>query len=172
MQNQRGWVTEQAAAHIAEDMLTGPNGTILSELLRHLTACGDDIDVLLQRILDRVAEARQKVEQARGKASAVHDQKELAFRTLIEQHEAAMEQAGGRAQLESLRNNLLALRRTSEGLANQISELRCQRDLVLSKLSELRDERFSIRQSVTSTINNNLSPAIRVSVEQFGEVSR
>jgi len=169
--NQRGQLTEETVGQLTEEMLNGPNGIVMSELRKLLKGCADDIDVLLKRILDRVGEARQQVQQASATIASIHDKQEIVFRTLIEQHESAMEQAAERAHLERLRSNLLAMRRTSEALAKQASDLRRQRDDLLSSLSELRDRRFAIREAVANNINGCLAPAIRISVEQFGELS-
>lgn len=169
LQNQYGRLAAESVGYFTEDIMTGPNGTFLSELTNRLTNCNRDIDVLLRQIEDRVAQERQQLETVRTKITAKHDQQELVFRQLIEKHEAAMEQATERSQLESLRNNLMAKRRTLEVVGIEIADLRSRREELLVDLSELRDKRFSIRQQVAKQINDRLLPEIRVSVEQFGE---
>ena len=169
LQNQYGRLAAESVGYFTEDIMTGPNGTFLSELTNRLANCNRDIDVLLGQIEDRVAQERQQLETVRTKITAKHDQQELVFRQLIEKHEAAMEQATERSQLESLRNNLMAKRRTLEVVGIEIADLRSRREELLVELSELRDKRFSIRQQVAKQINDRLLPEIRVSVEQFGE---
>ena len=171
LQSQCGWLGEQTNANFTEEMLAGPNGAVLSEFVKRLAACSDDVDVLLRRIADRLGQARQQLEQVNASIGSSHNQQELAFRTLIEQHEVAMGQATERADLERLRNDLLGKKRTLDDLTAQIAELRRQRDAVLMQVSEIRDSRFSTRQEVASRVNSHVSPTIRVRVEQFGDVS-
>lgn len=169
LQNQYGRLAAESVGYLTEDVLTGPNGTHLSELTNRLANCNRDIDVLLGQIEDRVAQERQQLENIRAKITAKHDQQELAFRELIEQHEVAMEQASERSQLEYLRNNLVAKRRTLEVVSIELADARARREELLVQLSELRDKQFAIRQEVAKRINDRLLPDVRVSVEQFGE---
>lgn len=111
--SQKGWVLEEASSQITEEMLAGPNGTMLGALAKHLSTCDRAIDVLIQQIDDRLAEARQQLEQVSTNLSNAHDKQELGFRELVEKHEAVMEQATERARIERQRNELLVQRRCS-----------------------------------------------------------
>ncbi|MCO6454799.1 MAG: AAA family ATPase [Pirellulaceae bacterium] len=170
IRSQGGWLQDQAASHLTEDILSGPNGNALSEFARRFGGCGDAVDISLRRIEDQLAEARQHIEQVNAKLAAAHDQQELAFRTLVEKHDAVMEQATERARLERERNVLLARRRTLTELTAQLDDLRRHRASLLERLSDLRDRRFAIRQAVVEQINSKVMPTVRVSLEQFGGI--
>ncbi|MCI0333339.1 MAG: AAA family ATPase [Planctomycetes bacterium] len=170
IQSRTGWFAQQVKSHLTGDILAGPNAVVLAELSKQLAACGNDIDILLRQIGDRLGEAQTHLEQINVKLSNAHNQQELAFRALIEQHEVLMEQATERAHLERLRNELLGKRRALDEIVAQLSNLRNQRACLLQRQSELRDRRFSIRQQVAQGINAKVSPMIRVRLEQFGEV--
>ena len=166
-----GGLESRAGTHLTEEILAGPNGEVLSEFAKQLAACGNAVDTLLEQAQDLLAQTRHRLEQLHTTLGTLHDQQEMAFRTLIEQHEVAMEQATERAHLERLRNDLLSKKRAIEEITSQLQTGRRQRDSLLERLSELRDKRFSIRQEVVRQINDKVSPMIRVCLEQFGDVA-
>jgi DNA repair ATPase RecN len=170
VRSQTGAFARSVASHLTGDILAGSNGAVLADLSKELLACGNDIDILLRQIGDRLGEARTYLEQTNVKLAGVHNQQELAFRALIEQHQVLMEQATERAHLERLRNELLAKRRALDEVTAQYSNLQKHRACLLQQQSELRDRRFSIRQQIAQRINAKVSPMIRVRLEQFGEV--
>jgi DNA repair ATPase RecN len=169
MASQKGWVLEQVSSHFTDDLLSGPNGMTFAALKKHLAACGNAVDILLQQVEDLVGEARQRLEQISLHLSTSHDKQEIEFRELIEKHEAVMEQATERARIERQRNELLAQRRALGELSTQLDGLCRARSTLLERLSELRDRRFTLRESVAQQINTKVSPMIRVRLEQFGE---
>ncbi len=101
-----------------------------------------------------------------------HRQQELVFRTTIEKHQQAQQQAVERSALEKQRNHLLARNLRSEDLQRGINVLRTERTKLLDQLSEVRDERFAIRRQVASRINEALSPTIRVTIHQYGNTDQ
>ncbi|GIW55584.1 MAG: hypothetical protein KatS3mg082_1988 [Nitrospiraceae bacterium] len=87
-------------------------------------------------------------------------------------HRHAQGQAAERAQLERRRNDLLAKQRERDDLQSQLKQLQQRRAELLARRSELLDARFEIRHDVATRINANLSPAIRMTVVQFGNPER
>jgi len=172
LQSHDDWLTRRVRAHLAEDFLRGPNGEIISESVKQLVSLDAALNLLLRQAGDQLAQARQHVDALRTRLRTAHDQQELAFRALIEQHAIVMEQATERAQLQRLRNELLAKKRSLEELSLRLADAQAHRISLMEKLSELRDERFSIRLAVVERINAAVSPMIRVSLEQFGELGK
>lgn len=70
------------------------------------------------------------------------------------------------SQLERRRNELLAKAHQLRELKKQQASLQEQRDELLARRSELLDERFEVCQSVAARIDENLGPAIRVTIRQ------
>ncbi len=151
-----------------KDMMAGPNAETLREILNGLRACGGDVDKLLQEARSRI-EREQRDLAARGsKLDTAHKEQELKFRELIEKHKEAQGKATERSRLEKLRNDLKAKERQKAETEQQQKALREKRAALLQGLSELRDERFQVRKKIVDHINANLSPAIKVSIEQYG----
>ena len=153
------------------EILKGPNGHILTEVLSQLVTCGDAVDALLVQLRTRLNLALKELGHASENVTVLHDQQELAFRELIEQHESDMEQATERVHMEILRNDLLEKTRIADNLAIQIQSLRTERATRMNRLSDVRDERFALRGTVANRINDRLSPSIKVSIVQYGDRS-
>jgi hypothetical protein len=137
-----------------------------------LVSQDEAVNLLLRQAGDQLAQARQHIEALDANLEATHDQQELAFRALIEQHAIVMEQTTERARLQRLRNDLLAKKRSLEELSLRLADAQAHRLALMEKLSELRDQRFSLRLTVVERINAAVSPMIRVSLEQFGELGK
>jgi ABC-type lipoprotein export system ATPase subunit len=168
----KGRIEREAAALADRDVGKGPNAAIAQEALRQATECGAEVDRLLQSARERIVAALNGVSSVRTRLATVHKQQEMEFRALIEKHQQAQGQAAERAQLERRRNDLLAKSRQRRQLVEQLAELERNRKSLLLRLSELWDERFAVRQAVAQRINARLSPAIRVSVTQYGNPER
>lgn len=172
LRSQSGWIAARANAHLTGDLLAGPNRDALTGIAKRLAACSQAVDHLLRQAQDQLAQALQQIEKLNETLGTIHDQQELAFRELIEKHEHVMEQATERAQLQRVRNDLLAKKRVLEEVTGQLIAARASRAKSLERLSELRDQRFAIRLAVTERINSAVSPMIRVGLEQFGEIEK
>lgn len=163
-----GRVSRGGATLMDPEVAQGPNAAMLSQITEELSRAGKDIDQLLTQAKQRIIEAQQTVAAQTGKLLAAHREQELAFRALIEKHRQSQGQAEERMQLEKHRNDLLAKRRMRDEVRQKLAALQQERGDLLAELSELRDKRFAIRQAVAGRINESLSPAIRVSLTQFG----
>jgi len=164
-----GWLSEQLGWHLTDEAISGPNSSILRDIKSGLVACGEAVDDLLRQAAARVTEAHNEFERQKKRLDASHQQQDLEFRSIIEKHEAAMEQASERAQLERTRTALLAKKRLRVDLEVKVDEIRRRRGSLMEQLSELRDQRFSIRQSVVDTINSHVAPTIQVRLAQQGD---
>lgn len=167
-----GRIGNRASTLIGSDVADGPNGEMIQDVVLGLTECGKEVDRLLEEARSRIAGEHEELARRATAVATLHKEQELAFRTVIEKHEQAQGQAAERAQLERLRNDLLAKKRRHRETAEQLRSAENDRDELLARLSELRDRRFSIRENVVRRINEALAPAIRVSIVQHGNPER
>jgi len=163
-----GHIAPHTKSLLAPELLAGPNGTQLRECQQAIAACAAVVDTGLRQACDAIRQAQAALQQAGAALHATHAQQEMAFRSLIEKHQAAQTQAQERTRLEKLRNDLLAKRRQREELHTRLEQVRTERRGLLAQLAELRTQRSAIRQAVADRINAALSPTIRVSVVEAG----
>jgi DNA repair ATPase RecN len=163
-----GRLAQQTSVLGDRDVVKGPNGELVANVLEELKECGRVVDDMLGDAGKGISATLGRIATASIRLDAIHKEQELEFRSLIEKHRHAQGQAAERTQLERRRNDLLAKERLRHQLREQLSTLQGSRTKLLQRLSELWDERFAIRESVAERINTALSPTIRVSVQQFG----
>ena len=128
---------------------------------------------LLHQALKEVQEAATEVESQLRSSQQAKLEFENGARQLRREVEALQQGAGviarqgqqlreRKAHLESLKN-VLAERR------NMINSVLAQRDTALDQLDSVREQRFSVRHSVASKLNETLGPRIRVDVFRAGQ---
>ena len=167
-----GRIGQEGTSLVGADIAAGPNGPLLQEITGGLLECGQEVDRLVEQARSCIAGHQDDLTQRATALATVHKEQELAFRSVIEQHKQAQGEAAERAQLERLRNDLLAKERLLVETAERLQDLQSDRFEMLARLSELRDERFAIREDVVRRINEALSPAIRVRIVQHGNAER
>ena len=167
-----GKISELISTTITDEMLNGPNGPIVVELRNDILACQDKVDQFLQRATQRIHQSGTRFVELSEKLSLTHKQQEMDFYKLLEKHKEAQGKAAERSRLERTRNELKAKEREQLHLTEQLKTLRHERTDLLQKLSELRDERYGLRKKTVEEINTALSPAIRVSLVQYGDLSQ
>ncbi len=161
-----GYLEREARTHFANDMLTGPNKAILGEVWQSLGQCARGLDGLFKQAQGLIQAAQGTLSAGVTKLASAHTSQEMAFRALIEKHQAAMGQATERSRLEKVRNGLLAKKRERDDALTRLTKLQAERAALLRKLSELRDARFGLRNAVADRINTSLSPTIRITIVQ------
>jgi ABC-type lipoprotein export system ATPase subunit len=167
-----GVLDQETQAAISRDILEGPNKGIFTEILRSMQDTGRDVDGHLARAKDALLSCWNLVQEQSKALTTTHTAQEMAFRTLIEKHQAAMGQATERSRLEKARNDLLAKKRERDEAAERLNKLQDDRVELMKRLSEHRDARFKVREEVAERINQSLSPSIRVSIMQDGNPER
>lgn len=163
-----GRLQRQAIGLFASDLARSQNVAVLNRAQQPLTNCATEVDRLLSAIGAQLANAAKLINTASSDLRTAHQQQELAFQSLLEKDKQARGQAAERSQLERRRNELLAKQAHRQQLEQQVRELESERSQLLAELSELLDERFQVRKGVAARINESLSPAIRVTILQFG----
>lgn len=166
-----GGIAEQATSIFSGDLGAGPNAAALTAVRKAMLDCSADVDRAVDTAVKRIKTARGLLMKAAQTLAAAHNQQELAFRALIEQHQAAQSKTVERTRLERTRNELLTKRRSRDELTQKLEALKRQRAELLRKLSDLRDRRFSIRRQVGGNITTAMKGSIRVSVTQAGDPS-
>jgi DNA repair exonuclease SbcCD ATPase subunit len=150
----------------------GPNGDVLKVAGQAFDACNSEVDRLILQAVDRLAALDAEVGRQAEQLTQRHRQQELVFRTTIEKHQLAQNQAVERSALEKQRNHLLSRQLRLEEVLRRISELRAERTGLLQQLSDVRDGRFAERRQVAQRINEALSPTIRVTISQYGNTDQ
>ena len=163
-----GQFGQQNQSLFGQDILTGPNGAILQEALRGLLALGKDLDSLFREAAKKVAEQVDHHAGAAQKLSSAHAMQEIAFQTLIEKHKEIQGQSAERAAWERKHNELLLKEKQHQQRSDELAKLKARRVELLRQLYELRDKRFATRKAVADRINAEVSPQVRVRIEQYG----
>lgn len=152
-----------------QELTAGPNAKHLRGMKTELAEAGSEIDMLLMDAMRRIDRSLLALEENARDLGVRHNHQELEFRKVIEQHQAAQNQAAERSRLERLRNALDAKQRQRDELRERHAALLEERQKLAQKLSELRDCRFQLRKSIVDRINDALAPSIRVSIVQSGD---
>lgn len=169
LEEMQGQVGARVAVLFSRDVgSSGPNAGLVEMMKESLLTCAGRIDASLDEARRHVDEALQYLDESAQQLQMAHNEQELEFRKLIEQHQAAQGQAAERSRLEKARNELLAKQHNRDDLANQLKSLQAKRQTMLQQLSVLRDERFEIRRQVAQRISAALRDVVRVSVTQHG----
>lgn len=166
-----GGIAEQTGSIFSGDIGGGPNAAAVAVIKKAMLDCSADVDTAVDTAVKRIKSARTQLTKASQTLAAAHNQQELAFRGLIEQHQAAQTKTVERTRLERTRNELLTKRRSRDELAQKLEALNRQRSELLRKLSDLRDQRFAIRRQVAVSITTAMKNSIRVTVRQAGDPS-
>ncbi|MBE7458183.1 MAG: AAA family ATPase [Phycisphaerae bacterium] len=150
------------------DMLSSPNGETLRGINAAVRECAAKVDAAVVEACTAVELAGRSISTAYDALRGEHQKQEAEFRQLIEKHKIAEAQSAERAQLERKRNELLAHRKAKQDLEARLAAAQQERQALLARLSELRDGRFKLRVQQAHRITQQLGPAIRVRIEQFG----
>jgi DNA repair ATPase RecN len=167
LSNATGRIARQAPT-FDPDMMAGPNTEALRGVSAAIRECAEKVDAAVAEACAAVERAGRSVSTAQDALRGEHQKQEAEFRQLIEKHKVAEAQSAERAQLERKRNELLAHRKTKQDLEARLAAAQQERQALLARLSELRDRRFRLRVRQANHVTQQLGPAIRVRIEQFG----
>ena len=150
----------------AEDVINGPNGSIIQSIRTQMHQTGDELDKLFQQAVALLHRSQSELAVKTQELQGKHSQQELAFRDLMTRHKEAQGQATERAQWERKRNDLLNKQRQHKELKDRLQTLQSERQTHIDQLTELRDQRFNLRLSVAQQITNAVSSPVRVRIAQ------
>lgn len=166
-----GGITKPVSAAFSAEMLSGPNGKLLQQAQDELVACASDVDRLIEDARGRIVRTQDRLAEIGAELQTSQAEQELAFREQLARHAQAKGEEAERIRLETLRNQLLEKKRVRDEHMESLRRLQKERAGLLGQLSSLRDERFGFRRKVAARITDRLTPRIRVSVAQFGDLS-
>ncbi|MCC5828562.1 MAG: AAA family ATPase [Phycisphaeraceae bacterium] len=167
-----GQISNRATPWLTREMLTGPNGEVLTGVKQAMLDGGAEIDVLLRQARDRLTKMQEALGDVGTSLFGTHAEQEAAYQDLIKHDAALRGQATERSRLEKMKNDLLDKQRQRDTLMEKQSGLQRERTQLLQKLSELRDQRYAVRTAIAKRINAALMPDIRVTIEQSGHLSQ
>lgn len=159
---------QKQAPPFEPEMLTGVNGETLQGVAAIVRECGEKVDAAVGEARDMIERSGHRISTAQETLRAEHQKQEATFRQLIEKHKVAEAQSAERAQLERKRNELLAHRKVKQETEARLAVAQQERQSLLIQLSELRDRRFQLRKQQADHMTEQLGPAIRARIEQFG----
>jgi len=99
-----------------------------------------------------------------------HGEQEKQYRALLDQHEQERAKGVERARLEQRHTDLKSKETRLNEKRTALAALNDRRGELRARLSDLRDARYQLRLGVASRLNEQLSPMIRVRIEQFGNM--
>lgn len=169
IENMTGNIRRQAVPLLGRELTSGDNGALFAKVSADLEWCAGEVEARLGDALEKVHDFRASLTESAETLAVAHQQQELAFRALIEQHREHQSRSVERTNMERLRNGLLDQRREREETAQRIAAMESERERMLDQLSESRDERFKLRQMISERLTEALAPEIRVSIRQHGD---
>lgn len=167
-----GRLAKEVTDAFSEETLKGPNGALLKKMLDGLKLAAAESDGHVDRALDALRAGKKALATEKGTLEEAHKTQELAFQKLLEKHREAQAKSAERAKWEKKRNALMFKKRELAEVERQIADHTKQRDAILRKLSDKRDARFALRNQVAEELNRELSPNIRVRIQQYGDLSQ
>jgi DNA repair exonuclease SbcCD ATPase subunit len=150
----------------AEDVINGPNGSIIQAIRTQMHQTGNELDKLFQQAVALLHRSQSELAVQTQELQGKHSQQELAFRDLMTRHKEAQGQATERAQWERKRNDLLNKQRQHKELKDRLQTLQSERQTHIDQLTELRDQRFNLRLSIAQQITDAVSSPVRVRIAQ------
>jgi ABC-type lipoprotein export system ATPase subunit len=164
----RDVITDLPDELIDQTILDGPNG----KLFREIGALCDDG---IRQVREKIEEAAVLAEGTRDdllkkgkKVSTLHLKQEKAYQELLESREKEKDRASERDKLVRRQAELQEEQKKLESRQAELSESEKTRTTLLRRLSDMRDVRFAHRTEVAGNLNSQLSPTIRVTIEQYG----
>jgi ABC-type lipoprotein export system ATPase subunit len=161
-----GSAEDRILGYFEDEMQTGPNGALITEVIAAARSGVERAEALLERAATALDSGAEGVFGQREGLEKLHAAQEMEFRKLVEKHQQDQALSAERTKLEKQLNELRFKQRRLAEIQVHIKELNTAREVLLARLSDDRDRRFSIRQSVAERLNQKLMPHIRVTIAQ------
>jgi len=158
----------QIADCFSEEILAGPNGGIFREI-RTLADAG------ARNMAGKVADATHLISEIEGNlgeksegVEAIHVKQEKVYLDLLEKMEKEKDKAKERDRLLRRRARLQESQEKLKKRRDELLDKENVRRSMLRRLSDLKDERYRLRANVAEELSAQLTPIIRVRIEQYG----
>ncbi len=147
-----------------------PNLALVEQARESVRKTAAEIERNFEVIRAQLRAAETSLRPIREKLLEQHALQEKGYRDLTEKHELERVKGVERTRLEQRHLDLKSKEKRLAERREDLVELERSRDTHRARISELRDRRFQLRSEVAERLNRQLSPMIRVRIEQFGNM--
>lgn len=144
------------------------NGDLMDGFADICATLQESLSSAFERIHENLEECSARVSLMRQELRTRHQQADIDFRELLEQEKQEREKIDERLRLMRERETLMERERELKALRQRMTALDQEHKGINGKLSDLYDRRFAIRDAIVERLNKELSPNIRITLEQFG----
>jgi len=146
----------------------GPNAELMTELDRILAGVFTQAESGVRSVHATVEEAEAKLASLHKALQQQQLIQERQYREVLDRFTREKGKVQERARLLNQQAELQAVEKRRRDAARKLEEQQQQRRKLINHLVDLRDRRYQLRQDVAERLNQQLSPMIRVRVEQCG----
>lgn len=150
------------------EVLKGQNKDLMAQCKDECGKAADSAAEALLKGASTLASAASRLGQLLSSLSARHLAQEKHYREVLGAHEQEKAKAQERDRLVKRQNELLLDKKKSDALAATLKKRKDERAKLMATLSDLRDKRYRLRGTVAARLNEALSSAVRIKVEEFG----
>ncbi len=153
-----------------DGLAVGPNAEMMTELDRILSSVFAEVETDLRSVHAKVEKAEAKVASLHKALQQQQSTQERHYREVLERFTQEKGKAQERSRLLNRQAELQAVEKRQRDAVGKLEQHQQQRRKLINHLVDLRDRRYQLRQNVAEDLNRQLSPMIRVHVEQYGTV--
>jgi len=158
----------QARSLDTSDLAMGPNAQFMTKLQGVLDDAFERVDQGIQGLDQILEEAQTRVQTLAHDMRQQQVAQERRYRELLERFEQERGKAQERTRLLARQSQLQAVDKKRVQAEQELKEHWQERRRLIHELVDLRDRRHQLRLGVAESLNERLSPTIRVQVEQCG----
>jgi len=150
------------------DLVTGPNAEVMTQLDRILAKVFGEVESGLNSVHAVVKGGEAEVASLRKALQQKQSVQERRYREILDRFAREKGKAQERDRLLDRRAHLQSVEKRRRDASGKLDEHQKERRRLINHLIDLRDQRYQLRRDVAERLNRQLSPMIRVSVEQHG----
>ena len=156
---------------INQDLLSGPNKTIFDSASARVSIITDEFRKAIPWVAERCKNAMIELEDLDQTLNKQHAQQEQVYRKIMEKSHEEKGRSTERTRLQKRHLAVGEAKRNLGELEKKHKKSATQHRKMTSQLSILRDKRFRLRKKVADHLTSSLTPTIRVTVAQSGNLS-
>ena len=161
---------QPAHAATALDTESSPNTSLLHRIREVTQVALEGFESHILAAKQSLLSARRDLRELDSELRSCHAQQDRAYRDLMDKHSSERVKESERAKLLQRQEELQGKQKLLREKEKHLRELSTARENLLADLSALRDRRYKIRQNQAEALNKDLSPMIRIRIEQFGNL--
>jgi len=148
--------------------LSGPNRNQIEELRRSFSSALPELRQQLQTVLDALSCLRQDSDQTGQKIENQILTLQEEYDHTLAKHQEVKGKVQERDKLQKLYDELLSKQTDYDEKRDRETQLIKERYQFIEKMSDLCDRRCNVRKEIADSINEQLSPMIRVAIVPMG----